>query len=121
MRDTARVGRRVDSFCAAVDRGPIAAAAVAAAWLETDSAALGSFGTPKPVFPAAAAAAAAAAAVALAPVGWKSATSASHACCVRRGSARSKRPVTAPATSPAADPSSSPRMSFSATSRWRDS
>ena len=37
--------------------------------------------------------------VALAPVGWKSATSASHACCVRRGSARSKRPVTAPATS----------------------
>ena len=52
MRDTARVGRRVDSFCAAVDRGPIAAAAVAAAWLETDSAALGSFGTPKPVFPA---------------------------------------------------------------------
>mmetsp|Transcript_5806 Transcript_5806/g.23999 ORF Transcript_5806/g.23999 Transcript_5806/m.23999 type:complete len:328 (-) Transcript_5806:772-1755(-) len=124
MRDTARVGRRMDSFCAAVERGPIAAAAVAAVWLDAPSAARSltdAFGTAKPLFPAAAAAAAAAAAVALAPVGWKSATSASHACCVRRGSARSKRPVTAPATSPAADPSSSPRMSFSATSRWRDS
>mmetsp|Transcript_1783 Transcript_1783/g.6949 ORF Transcript_1783/g.6949 Transcript_1783/m.6949 type:complete len:326 (-) Transcript_1783:771-1748(-) len=122
MRDTARVGRRVDSFCAAVERGPIAAAAVAAASLDAPSKGdAPSFGTPKPLFPATAAAAAAAAAVALAPVGWKSATSASHVCCVRRGSARSKRPVTAPATSPAADPSSSPRMSFSATSRWRDS
>ena len=121
MRDTARVGRRVDSFCAAVDRGPIAAAAVAAA---------GSRRTPPPsvardakagVSPRLSGARCGGGGGGARARGLEERHERIARVLRQEGLGEVQKAGHCARHLPAADPSSSPRMSFSATSRWRDS